>query len=110
MLVDVALHHQQPTMLHAHLGRWRSIIGFCVERKGEDIHELLSELGSGVRVETGPLQGQRGTKFHGDPAKTAAEIEMRGQRRMLRVFKRLAKARRGSSIQNERNLVSQRNS
>jgi len=38
------------------------------DRDGEDIHELLAELGAGLRVDFGALQGQRGAEFDGDAA------------------------------------------
>ena len=58
---------------------------FSTQSQGEDVHKLLAEFRSGLRIELGALRRKDGAEFDGDAAQAAAEIEMREKRRAPRI-------------------------
>lgn len=84
MRVYVSLHRPEPRLLHAFLvGRLAA--RFSTQSQGEDVHKLLAEFRSGLRIELGALRRKDGAEFDGDAAQAAAEIEMREKRRAPRI-------------------------
>src|SRR5271168_3683676 len=82
--VDVSLHRPQTRLLHARLGLGL-MAGLTADSHGEDVHKLLAEPSSGVRVESRALRRQRGAEFGGDAAEALAEMDRPEQRRPARV-------------------------